>query len=135
MQHTWQQWRAYCLDCVLHRGLCAAADMHRDSALQRSCLAAWSQHTAACCQVELPAQHCIMQAAAVLQRRRLLGSCFGAWRWYMQAAVLPRMAQVEVLLLQSYMATQRQGLTAWQQYMVQRRSTCMLQVGRPLHPC
>lgn len=90
---AWDSWRLFCQDRVLRRGLDAAAGMHRQSALLAQAFDSWRQRTAACRQLELPPQHPLMQAAAELQRRRLLSSHLGAWRRHYLEDVLPRMVQ------------------------------------------
>lgn len=131
VQGAWQAWQAYCQGCVLGRGLDAAAGMQRQSALLRQCFAAWLRRTAACRQVELPARHPAVRAGAQLQRHRLLRSFFGSWRGHMREHVLPRLAAVQVRLLERWMGSQRRALLAWQDYLQHRRHTRLLKVTRP----
>lgn len=118
---AWHAWRLACQEAVLRRGLDAAACLHRASALQQQAFWAWRQRAADCRQVELPPQHPTMQAAAAMQRRRLLRSCLRAWREYMQASVLPRQAALQLRLLEQMMGSQRLAFVAWQDYCAHRR--------------
>lgn len=132
-------WRLFCQDRILRRGLDAAARLHREGALQAQALAAWRQRAAACRQLDLPAQHPTMRAAAELRRRRVLRACLGAWRRHVQEEVLPRMAAVQVRLLELMMGSQRQALQAWKEYVQHRRERRVLKVGwaggRRRDPC
>jgi hypothetical protein len=129
LEMTWQQWRVWRQDCVLRRGLDAAACLHRQSALLQQCFEAWAQRAEACRQMELPPQNPLVQAAAQQQRRRVLRTFFAAWRRHLSEHVLPRMAQVQMLMLESFMGSQRRAFSAWQQYLQQRREGHLLKVG------
>jgi hypothetical protein len=129
LEMAWQQWRVWRQDCVLRRGLDAAACLHRQSALLQQCFEAWAQRAEACRQMELPPQNPLVQAAAQQQRRRVLRTFFAAWRRHLSEHVLPRMAQVQMLMLESYMGSQRRAFSAWQQYLQQRREGHLLKVG------
>lgn len=125
---AWHAWRIACQEAVLRRGLDAAARLHRQSALQQQAFLAWRQRAAECRQVDLPPQHPAMQAAAAMQRRRLLRGCLAAWRDYMQSAVLPRQAALQLRLLEQMMGSQRLAFVAWQQYCVHRRERRLAKV-------
>ncbi|KAL4442948.1 hypothetical protein ABPG77_008439 [Micractinium sp. CCAP 211/92] len=93
---AWQAWRAHCRECMVQRGLQAAAGLHHEGALLRRCLEAWHGAAAAHRQMDLPAGHPAMQAAVGLRRASLLHSCFRGWRGYMSDTVLPRLAAVQL---------------------------------------
>lgn len=130
LELAWQEWRRWRQDCVLRRGLDAAACLHRHSVLLRQCFDAWAQRVQACRQVDLPPQHPLALAAAQQQRRRVLRSFLAAWRGHLSDHVLPRMAQVQMRLLERFMGSQRRAFSAWQQYLQQRREGQSLKVGR-----
>lgn len=125
---AWHAWRLACQEAVLRRGLDAAAHLHRQNALQQQAFWAWRQRVADCSQVDLPPQHPTMQAAAALQRRRLLRGCLGAWRDYMHSCVLPRQAALQLRLLEQMMGSQRLAFVAWQQYCAHRQERRLAKV-------
>lgn len=126
---AWQAWRAYCQECVVRRGLEAAAGLHRECALLRRCLGAWRTAVATHRQVDLPAEHPAMRGAARLQRARLLRTFFCAWRVHLADTVLPRLAAVQVRVLEHFMGSQRRAFAAWQHYVQQRREARVLQAS------
>lgn len=126
---AWHAWKLYCQDCIIQRGQQAAAELHRHNALVRKFFAAWQRKAAAMQQVEWPDSHPALRVAAQMQRRHLLRSCLSAWRQHISEVVLPRLAAVQLRVLEHFMGSQRRAFAAWQQYLQQRREGRLLKAS------
>eukprot|EP00887_Chlorella_sp_A99_P002813 scaffold6.g2813.t1 len=130
---AWHAWRCFFQQEILVRALSAASRMARGEELVRQCLSGWRRHAAQRQQVELPPGHPVMQHAAALRQRRLLGAVFGAWREHMERQVAPRLQAARRMAAQLLMGAKLRAWAGWQEHVERRRRVRLLKQVADLH--